>query len=174
MALNTTVGTVASNSYASLQEANDYHASRLHNEQWTAADDADKETALLWATRMLDNRVRFIGQRYGLYHEQALQWPRNSAYDSNGDYIENNVIPKQVKDAQAELAWLLLQSDRTSPSTGASTSALESVKVGPISLKYNPTSDRIDVIPPSVVALLQGLGTAHESGGPRSIRLSRV
>ena len=174
MALDTSVGTLTANSYVTVMEADEYHSTRLHNEQWTAAEESDKERALLWATRMLDNGVKFAGRRYGLYEEQSLQWPRYRAFDSNGYYIENDIVPKQVKDAQCELAWLLLQSDRTSPSTGAATSSLSSLSVGPISLGFNPSADTIDVIPPSVIDLLQGLGTSLHARGPKAVRLFRA
>ena len=174
MALDTSIGTLTANSYATLAEADTYHSTRLHNAQWAAAEEADKEVALLWATRMLDNGVEFVGRRYGLHQEQALQWPRYGVFDSNRYYIEEDVIPKQVKDAQCELAWLLLQSDRTSPSTGAAVASIRDITVGPIKLGFNESKDTIDVIPRGVIDLLQGLGVAVSAKGPKSIRLLRA
>ena len=172
-ALNASVGTRSANTYADLAYADNYHEARLHNAQWVAASEDQKTQALLWATILLDNNVRFVGRRYGLYQDQALQWPRQSVYDSNGFYIEFDVVPKQVKDAQCELAWLLLQSDRTSATTGAATASIRSVKVGPISLGFNESKVTIETIPPSVINLLQGLGSLKVQKGPRSVRLVR-
>ena len=164
MPLDTTVGGPRSNSYLTVEEADEYHATRLHNSGWASADAADKEKALIWATRMLDNGVRFVGRRYGLYQEQALQWPRNSATDREGFYIEYNVIPRQVKEATAELAWLLLARDRTAAESGDSTQAIRSVAVGPIRLGFSEDREKVretreEPIPATGVDLLQGLGT---------------
>ena len=158
--LITEVGTIDANSYATLEEADAYHETRLHNTEWTAATEDERKTALIWATRVLDRQVDWIGRRWGLYDAQALEWPRSGAYDSNGFYIDYQIIPRQVKDAQAELAWLFLREDRTASRSDSPTAGIKGMKVGPISLTFDPV-DRKHTIPDSVVRLLQGLSLIH-------------
>ena len=165
MALIVTPGAVDANSYLTVEEADAFHQYRLFNNEWSSANEENKEKALAWATRILDARVLFVGYRYDFNRapagvsntRQALEWPRFDAYDRDGLYIPTNVIPVEVKNATAELGWLLLRRDRTASRSDAPTAGFKSIALGPIRLGIDPTDRRVD-IPESVIVLLKGLG----------------
>lgn len=103
MALITTAGDIAANSYASLVQAAAYHTAR-GNSTWTSTD-ALKEAALIRATQWIDGRYgnRWPGIRWQL-RLQALDWPRYDAYDRDGTYIDSDEIPVEVVNATCEAA----------------------------------------------------------------------
>lgn len=138
-----TPGAPDANSYVTLEEANAYHQARLHNDEWQSADDAQKEAAILWATRLLD-REMWAGRRTN--ELQGLRWPRTGIYDQDDYWIKQDVVPTFLKNATAELAFLLLQSDRSAES---GTEGFNRIKVGPIELDINNT-DRVKTVSPEV------------------------
>lgn len=138
-----TPGALDANSYLTLAEANAYHQARLHNDEWQAATEPNKEAALLWATRLLD-REMWSGRRTN--ELQGLRWPRTGIYDQDDFWIGQDVIPQFLKNATAELAFLLLQSDRSAES---GTEGFNRIKVGPIELDINNT-DRVKTVSPEV------------------------
>lgn len=88
-------------SYATVAEADAYHRAR-RNLAWTQAASVDREAALVRATDYIDRRwsARFIGRR--LTVAQALEWPRDFAYDEFGGAITG--VPTLLKNACAEYA----------------------------------------------------------------------
>lgn len=161
MTIIVTPGGSDSNSYATLAEANAYHETRLHNAAWTDASDATKEAALLWATRELDSNMCWNGIR--ATEEQALDWPQYGQSDKDGYYIDSDIVPDQVKNAQSELAFLLIEEDRTvadDPCCGA-----QEAKAGTLSIKFDKT-DRKGTISDSTLALIQEFGHACGAGLP--------
>lgn len=112
----TGAGLSTSNSYADVSDGDTYHETRLHVDDWTDANTADKEKALMWATRLLDDMVEWNGRKTD--DDQALDWPRYQIYDEDGYYIDHNTIPQDIVDATCELARTLLVEDITgSPDT---------------------------------------------------------
>jgi hypothetical protein len=103
MALTTTPGDAAANSYASLVTAAAYHTAR-GNTAWTGTD-AAKEAALIRATQWLDGRYgdRWPGVRWKL-RLQALDWPRVDAFDRDGTDIDFDEVPVEVVNATCEAA----------------------------------------------------------------------
>lgn len=150
MALVATPGAANANSYLTLQEANDYFASRLHAEAWAAASDPQKEAALIWATRLIDVQVLFNG--IATSADQSLAWPRTSMLNQNGYAILSTVVPRQLKDATAELAFLLIQSDRTL-SSEVGEAGITSLRAGPVTLNFKDNIETF-AIPTNVLALL--------------------
>lgn len=117
------------NSYASVAEADAYHATRLHNTTWTGAVNATKESALIWATRNFE-----ILQWKGWMTNPAqnLQWPRAGVFRNGNEVIDPSdsalysniifdsaVVPTVIKEATAEAAMWLIASDTTAPPTDA-------------------------------------------------------
>lgn len=109
--LDTTVGGASSNAYCTLAEAETYMESRLHKANWTAAADADKNSAIAWATRILDEQLDWDGMVYS--ESQALRWPRTGVYTRDGYLISEGSIPTFLKNATAEFAFKLIEEDRT-------------------------------------------------------------
>jgi hypothetical protein len=95
---------------------------------------AAAEVAIRKATKYLDLKYgkNYTGVRYS--SSQALQWPRSSAYTSDGYYI-GAIIPACIKEACAEVARRILTGTEVFPDlTNSILSKKESV--GPISVEY--------------------------------------
>ncbi len=146
------------NCYSTLAEAVDYHSKRLQNTTFTAASTATQASALMWATIQLDT-LRWRGVRSD--GAQPLEFPRRglSYYESSdvGGFDFENVdvfdpavgyftkvtitdtaVPQFLKNACAELALWLVDSDTTAP-TGLE--GIKRIKVDVIEVENLP-SDR--------------------------------
>jgi len=173
MALIVTPGADNANSYATLAEADQYHDERLHNSAWTGAGDPTKEAALIWGARTLDANFRWKGRK--ATDTQSMQWPRFGVYDYNDYLIASDEIPVAVKYAQSELAFLLIEGDRTI-AADPTPDAVREVKLGSITLKFD--SEKMQAaLASSVVVLVQDLGSfvgAGKPGGGAVLRLVRA
>lgn len=133
MELVATPGAANANSFTTREFANSYHEGRLHTATWTTATDADKDVALVMATTILSTRVRWKGAP--TTSTQALPFPRTGLVNRNGVPVPDNVVPVELQQATAELARLLLATDRTAENEIAA-SGLKSLKAGPVSLAF--------------------------------------
>lgn len=155
MAFDVTIGGANSNSYVTESEADDYFENRLHSDLW--ADFQQKEQALITATKLLERYIVWNCTRKSL--SQALMFPAFNAYDRHGNLISNSIIPVQVKEATYELAYSILEEDRTLEND---LSGISSIKVGSLAISAAST-DRKDVIPPVVYQILQNIGSSQKS-----------
>lgn len=166
-----TVGASNANSYATLAEANTYFDERLPlATPWVASGDTSIR-ALIMATRVLDMMARPYKQYYppmggqaGYYRTrrewtgapatttQRLAWPRTGMYDHNGNAIASNVIPMDLKYAQAELAGQLIMADRTLDND-VIVQGIRSVSVGSVSVSFRDMIDKA-VLPDAVLNLM--------------------
>jgi len=106
-ALVVTVGAANANAYVSLDVADQYHLDRpAADTVWAEAFHPSKTQAILWATKLLDRLVTWVGQPVN--YTQALLWPRYGLYYRNGDIIPSNVIPIELQWATAEYARHLM------------------------------------------------------------------
>ncbi len=140
MALDATVGGAASESLATVAQANTYHTNR-GNAAWAALSDALREIALRKATD-------YLGEFYGpawagcrATDTQALDWPRLgvTAYEV---LISELIIPPRVVDACALLA---LKAATVATLTPDLTRAIVRQKIGPLETEYadySPQSKR--------------------------------
>jgi hypothetical protein len=96
--LDTTIGGEFSDSYNSLVELNTYAQDYGAPDSFHTASDLSKEIGLRTATQFIDAVYGkyFVG--YRVDSTQALQWPRQDVYDTDGYYIANDIIPKEAKD----------------------------------------------------------------------------
>lgn len=163
-----TAGSTSANCYCTLAEAYVYHQSRLHTlPTWDAADDAEEKTpALIWATRLLDETVKWVGLK--ATDTQALRWPRTFSYDIDGIEIDYTTIPQFLKNATAEFAFYLLANDLTADDT-RDLMGFEELKVGPISLKVDKYTKK-PVLPRSVAYIIR----RYTRTGRISKRLERM
>lgn len=169
LTLDATVGGSSSNAYLTAAEGDAYHERRLHATVWTAATDATKEAALVWATQLLDDGIKWVGVVTDL--EQALAWPRSGIVDREGRLVDNDAIPSQVKDATAELARLLIASDR---GADRDTIGFKAITVGPIQLEVDKLDD-LAVIPDAVYDMLREFGyRINNPGAVKMVPLVRV
>lgn len=126
MALTTTIGGASSDSYITLAEWATYATAQ----GWTlTGTDDQKEAYLRRAALAVDVSYNFVGHTQ--YQTQKREWPRVWAGYVDGWPVNPDTIPDAVKDAQAELAYLIMGgADPLATYEGAIES--ERSKVGPI------------------------------------------
>jgi hypothetical protein len=165
----TGAGLVDANSYASAADGDAYHDGHLYATAWTAATLANKEKALVMATRLIDGQYQFNGVKAN--ETQALQWPREACrdVDSEEGWVESDVVPVCVKDATCELARELLIVDRTAAPEGE---GLKYDNTGTTQRGYDK-NDKRPVISHVAQALLAKYGGLLKSRSG-AVRLVRV
>ena len=146
-------GLTNSNAYVSIDDADLYHESRLHVTDWSGSSDDTKETALVWASSLLDQLIDWDGSKYT--ETQAMRWPRSGVYDVDGYSIESDEIPQFLKDATAEYARLLIADDLTAVNDLA---GFKEIKVDVIQLKIDKW-DRTQTLPNPVWNMVKNYGT---------------
>jgi len=149
----TGTGSSSANSYATIDEGDIYHEAHLYATDWTGASDDDKEKALIWASRLLDEQVNWSGGRYS--QNQGLRWPRIGVYDADGWVIDSDEIPQAVKDAACEYGRLLIASNLTATED---TVGFRKLKVDVIEIEMDKY-DRKPTMPLSVWNIVKHLGT---------------
>jgi len=159
MALITTIGGPDSNSYGTLAEADAYFAARVQN-NWDGSD-SHKEMALIRAAQYLDNsyRGRWKGQR--VFLEQALAWPRAWITDSDGYDVSSAAIPRQIKYAQFEAAYLIANGTILETTIDR---AVKREQVGQLSVEYMDGASAIAQYP-QITGWLTDLVTGGTSVG---------
>ena len=131
--------------------AESYFASRLYSDTWIDADEADKDIALTWASKLIDQR-----------------------YDFLVDYsIPENVIPNAVKDAIAELAMFVLSKD---PNSTPNEMKYTNMKFDDMEVTVNPSyAKTVSIIPDYINDMLlpytkrKSSGSAYKTSGGRRI-----
>ena len=165
MAFISTAGAVNANSYVSVADADAYHDYRLHNSEWATATTADKQNALVMATRYLEP-FKWLGTKATT--TQALRWPREGVYDLDGTLYDDTAIPAPLINATAELAWEFIKQDRLVDSDN---DGLKSVKAGPVEVEFDSRT-KPTTSPKYVLTMLAGL---LEAGfNPRFVKLVRA
>ena len=157
MALDSTVGGVAANSYVSQAAASSYFSGRLGTGDWTNASSADKDASLMMATARLETET-YQGSR--VFVDQRLAWPRYGTYDRDDVLLSSITIPLMIQQATFEYALALLGNPTQLGDTGLE--AFENVKVG--SLDVTPRDVRSAQLPALVKQLIApvrmgGMGT---------------
>jgi hypothetical protein len=138
MALDVTVGGAASDSYASLTEADAFNAGRMNAEAWTAASDAEKEGALRMATLLLDAMpAAWTGA--SATGQQALRWPRIGMTGRTGFAVLSTVLPAALQQATAEFARQLLETDRLGDNDVIN-QHIRDIKAGSVSISFGEIS----------------------------------
>jgi hypothetical protein len=118
-----------SNSYADSTDGDAYYDGHLYATAWTAATTANKEKALVMATRLIDSLCHFYGFR--VTTTQSLQWPREQCPDPDkpatpytplaivlNNFVDPIIVPKPILQATCEMARELLLIDRTTEPPG--------------------------------------------------------
>jgi hypothetical protein len=113
----TGAGLANANAYANAADGDAYHEGHLYATAWTAATLANKEAALVMATRLIDGQYQFNGLKAN--EAQALQWPRQECripdYEAE---LPADAVPRAVIEAACELARELLIANRTAAPDG--------------------------------------------------------
>jgi len=146
MALIVEDGTVVvgAESYISEADSLTYHAAR-GNSPWPTITQAQREEALRRATDYMNQMYRSRWKGYRKTAVQTLDWPRTYVHlepfthGAVGAYpflVADNIVPVEVKNACAEFAIRAAAGELTPDLTRAESS----VRVGEISVTYDPTS----------------------------------
>ncbi len=173
--IDATPGGAAANSYLTLVEADAYlEDSRLSTTDWDGTSDEDKDTALAWATAMLDNVMDWNGSLRTT--TQALRWPRSGVSDRDGTWYDYDAIPDILKDATAELAFRLAQGDRTNE-PGILGQGMSELTVDVIKIKVDNDETKA-LVPDYILVMLAPLGSlvdgAGKGGSMREVKLQRT
>ena len=164
-----TPGAADANSYASYLEVNEYFEERTPiTPAWVTSG---AEAYILTAARMLDamaqTRRVLVPKQNGVeaYYRvsptwtgspagstQRMAWPRSGMFNANGYPIDIDVIPDELKQAQAELAGYLLKGDTSLPSD-VQTQGLTHLSVGSVRLAFRDNVVQV-VIPQGVYMLM--------------------
>jgi hypothetical protein len=149
------------NSYCTVEFADDYVEANTHvSSDWTALDDATKERLLVRASKTLDVRFRWQGTRVD--QDSGLKWPRSGVYDEDGFQIGDDVIPRLLQEATAEMATYLMSDDWTAPREN---DQFKELQVDVIDIKFD-TDYRRSYVPDTIIAMLHTLGFANSGKRP--------
>lgn len=157
------------NSYATVQELADFAAERGRT---PPASIEDCEVALIRACDYLQSlEPRFKGQRTNA--RQALAWPRYRVQTSwsYGFYLEANVIPTQIKQAQMALALESMTNELQPTRLPGQGGAVIREEVGSLRVHY---AEPFGKITQAVFAAAEGFLTELVKGGPTSVHLVRA
>ena len=151
-------GKATANTYISQADADTYFEKHLYGTDFSGASTANKDIALMMATRLIDNYFKFEGRKVN--DSQALEFPRLDIFDRSRFLIPSTTIPQALKDATAELSKWLIASDRTADASGK---GFKNLKVGSLSMTPD-TADKITVLPDVVRKLLAPFGVPISGG----------
>ena len=170
-----TPGATNANSFCSVSESDSYHDTILNAEVWTNATTANKERSLIMSTRLLSDLVVWKGIVSS--ETQALPWPRRGVLtqisaSGGGVFLHQqtiniyggllnplgvelpyDAIPQFLKNATAELARLLLTSDRIDEQDSGNISSIE---IPGLTIGYlgSGSNSKRKLLPPQVYTMV--------------------
>ena len=149
---------------ASLQFVTDYHTAR-GTTTWTG-ETADMETAIRRASTVVSEGYTYQGERAHL-RDQVFSWPRHSVYDREGQPIESDEIPIELKKAVAEIALRELITPGAMTPDFIRSSVAKSERIGSIAVEYqHGAQSALDLVP--MMRLVDAyIGQFTISGGSR-------
>jgi hypothetical protein len=171
MAFDAGVGSPTANSYVTMSAASLFLEARLHIEAWTDASATEREAALMWATRLLDQQVRWSG--HPTTATQALAWPMSGMQDRYGRAISNTIVPPTIQEATAVYALALLEDTGSETDSGADT-GVKMKKLGAMTIEFfehQPPHSPATLMPLEVRQMVALYGTV---AGSTQVRLVRV
>lgn len=138
--IETGQGGIDSESYASVADADAYHAARGAT-NWATLTTTEKEQALRRATDHIGQAYRPRWKGYRVTTTQALDWPRHDVLREDGGaysggYYPSNAIPAELRNACALLALKAAGGDLAPDIEPLATRE----KVGPIEIERAPGS----------------------------------
>lgn len=148
----TTAGAKDANSYASLEDGNQYHEGHPQGATWTAATEDAENRALVTATRQMDAWFEWDG--FVTYVDQALLWPRVGVVGRKGYLLDSKSIPDIIRDATIELARSRLSD--AGPTDDADN--ISRLKAGPVDITFRDEVATF-VIPDAVLIMVKHIGT---------------
>lgn len=173
LTVETGTGSALSDALISIVDADAYHTAR-GNTAWTGAD-ADKEAAIRRATAFLSNSFIWAGLRTN-GRSQALAWPRGGVVDQEGNGIESDEIPVEIKDACAEIALRELVTPGAMNPDFTASEMVKREKVGPLETEYALASVSADAQRPVLLVVRDMISQFLASGAVKTIigRTTRI
>ena len=163
--IDATVKGANANAYLTQAEATTFlEDHRIHTEDWTSASDGDKDTTIVWATKVIDQAFEWFGVRTTI--EQALRWPRSGIFDLDDFEYDVDALPEILKDATASLAFEFIKADRLKE-PGLLGQGFSRAQLGSISVDVDPTA-LLQEVPEYIVRMLGPLGEVmaqYRTGG---------
>lgn len=176
MALTVEDGTGLStaNAYISRSFADTYHRDR-GNTAWTGGA-SDKEQAIIRATEWIDRTFDFQGARVNVgdpdassIPPQALAWPREGVWHSDGIFVAEDAVPVEVQRATAEAALVALGVDLEPAATEPRVTRRDE-QVGSVRLAEDFAGSGSEVVEiPKVAAILRPLLASGASFGSSTL-----
>lgn len=140
--IETGTGDPAAEAYCDVAYADAYHSKR-NRAAWSLLDQAGKEANLRLATDYMLQVYRNGWKGTRVTSHQVLDWPRyNVEIKDTGAgafayVLQPDVVPEEVKKANAELAFLIIEEEELNPTEGPF--VIRQV-LGPITTEYDPNS----------------------------------
>lgn len=109
-------GVVSANSYLTVDEFQDY--ADLLGYDYSDIELVDIERKLIRSSMFLDSefRFRYPGDRK---KNQGLEWPRDGAEYIDGESIEEDIVPHEVKSALVEMFFIVNEGVNIQPNISA-------------------------------------------------------
>lgn len=165
MAIVTTVGGTTTNSYITVAE---YEAFWTERNVTISGNTAAKESQLVQAADYINRSYTFVGEQQ--YRYQAMVWPRLTGIYLVKDFpIDPDVIPQDIKDAQAELAYIIHQGTNVFATVTGGAKVREKNKAGPVETEVEFTNFRET---PRFVAI-EGLLSPYTIYGGAQLKMVR-
>lgn len=156
-------GVVTANAYASVAEIDAILVTNIHS-GWSVLDPTSKENLVIWATRILDERMKWFGTK--TFPTSGLAWPRAGTKDREDYPIDDNLVPKPVKVAVAVLCDHLIAGNPDAVNTASN---LKEIKADVVQLNFDPTL-AVAKYPVELNLILAGLGYGSWGrSGPKRI-----
>ena len=138
MAIVTTVGDQTANSYITVAEYEAFWTERNVN---LSHSTAAKEAELVKAADYINREYAFVGERQFRY--QGMAWPRLTGVILVKDWpIDPDTVPQDIKDAQAELAYIINQGTNVFATVEGGAKVREKNKAGPVETEVEYTNFR--------------------------------
>jgi hypothetical protein len=126
-------GKADATSYASTAEFQQYWENR--GIDMSSETTANMQAWLNVATNYIDINYRFFGART-TPDTQALQWPRENVLDRDGNEIDDDVLPTDIKYATIELAKVVKDKGVAVSLYSDDSDRIQSQRLGPASVTY--------------------------------------
>jgi hypothetical protein len=151
MAFDATVGGANSTSYLTVDRADEIAAERLHTTAWGALSTPQKQSALMFASRLFTTRVSICAGEV-TYSDQALLFPRSGLTNRNGTVVASDTIPIDVEYSVFEWVLRIIPSD-TSVESDVSAQGITKIKAGPVELSFDKEL-KLKSVPENVISMI--------------------
>ena len=149
-------------SYVDVAEADDYFSSHFGYEEWDTLDEVTKEQVLRSAVKKLDLSCSWYGDL--CQEDQPLAFPRTE---------QECVTPQGIKDAQCEIAYLMVLAGSANATEEA---PLSELTAGPVTMKWFDKTDAVDPLESGLISsLISQYGLCGStSGGTYFVPIERA